>query len=33
MRWDLDNAESIMALSGLYYSDLWPDYWAVQAAA
>jgi len=33
MRWDLDNAESIMALGGLYYSNLWDDYWAVQAAA
>lgn len=33
MRWDLDNAESIMALGSLYYSELWDDYWAVQAAA
>jgi hypothetical protein len=33
MRWDLDNAESIMALSSLYYSELWTDYWALQAAA
>lgn len=33
MRWDLDNAESVMALGGLYYSKLWRDYWAVQAAA
>lgn len=33
MRWDQDNAESIMALGSLYYSDLWADYWAAQAAA
>jgi len=33
MRWDLDNAESIMALGSLYYSALWSDYWVRQAAA
>lgn len=33
MRWDLDNAESIMALGSLYYSELWQNYWAAQAAA
>jgi len=33
MRWDKDNAESMMALSSLYYSNLWTDYWAQQRAA
>jgi len=33
MRWDKDNAESIMALGGLYYSNLWTNYWAQQRAA
>ena len=33
MRWDLDNAESIMGLGSLYYCELWTDYWALQAAA
>jgi hypothetical protein len=33
MRWDLDNAESVMALGSLYYSKLWSHYWAAQAAA
>ena len=33
MRWDLDNAESIMALGSLYYSGLWQDYWAARPAA
>ena len=33
MRWDKDNAEAIMALGSLYYSNLWPDYWAHQRAA
>jgi hypothetical protein len=33
MRWDLDHAESVMALASLYYSQLWPDYWAAQVAA
>ena len=33
MRWDRDNAESIMALGSLYYSDLWNDYWDQQRAA
>ena len=33
MRWDRDNAESIMALGSLYYSDLWSDYWDQQRAA
>lgn len=33
MRWDADNAEAIMALGTLYYSNLWSHYWARQAAA
>lgn len=33
MRWDKDNAEAIMALGSLYYSNLWADYWDQQRAA
>ena len=33
MRWDKDNAESVMALAGLYHSGLWQDYWKAQRAA
>lgn len=33
MRWDKDNAEAIMALGSLYYSDLWNNYWDQQRAA
>jgi hypothetical protein len=33
MRWDKDNAEAIMALGSLYYSNLWANYWTVQRAA
>ena len=33
MRWDKDNAEAIMALGSLYYSNLWANYWAQQRAA
>ena len=33
MRWDRDNAEAVMSLGSLYYSDLWPQYWAQQRAA
>ena len=33
MRWDKDNAASIMALGSLYYSNLWSDYWNQQRAA
>ena len=33
MRWDKDNAEAIMALGSLYYSNLWTDYWSKQRAA
>ena len=33
MHWDKDNAESMMALAGLYYSNLWQNYWTRQKAA
>jgi len=33
MHWDIDNAEAMMALGSLYYSDQWDDYWARQRAA
>ena len=33
MHWDKDNAESVMALASLYYSNLWQDYWHKQRAA
>ena len=33
MRWDKDNAETLMALASLYYSNLWQHYWAKQRAA
>ena len=33
MRWDTDNAESMMALAGLYRSNLWQTYWESQRAA
>ena len=33
MRWDDDNAEAIMALGSLYYSNLWANFWAKQRAA
>jgi hypothetical protein len=33
MRWDADNAEAMMALGSLYYSNLWKDYWTRQRAA
>ena len=33
MHWDKDNAETIMALGSLYYSNLWAHYWAQQRAA
>ena len=33
MHWDKDNAEAIMALGSLYYSNLWGNYWAQQRAA
>ncbi len=33
MRWDKDNAESLMALASLYYSNLWREYWTQQRTA
>jgi len=33
MHWDNDNAEAIMALGSLYYSNLWHHYWQKQRAA
>jgi len=33
MHWDKDNAESMMALGSLYYSNLWQNYWTRQRAA
>ena len=33
MRWDKDNADSIMALGSLDYSDLWSNYSIQQRAA
>jgi len=33
MHWDKDNAESIMALGSLHYSNLWENYWADQRVA
>ena len=33
MRWDKDNAESMMALASVYRSNLWQTYWTSQRAA
>ena len=33
MHWDKDNAESMMTLGSLYYSNLWQHYWTRQRAA
>jgi hypothetical protein len=33
MRWDKDNAESVMALVSLYHSGLWRKYWKTQGRA
>ena len=33
MRWDKDNAESVMALASIYHSRLWDTYWNAQRAA
>lgn len=33
MRWDRDNAQAVMALGGLYHSNLWNPYWTHQRAA
>ena len=27
MRWDKDNAEAVMALASIYYSNQWDEYW------
>ena len=32
MRWDKDNAESVMALAGIYHSGLWGTYWKSERA-
>ena len=33
MRWDGDNAESIMAIASIYYTDQWTRYWKSQKKA
>ena len=33
MRWDRDNAESVMALASVYHSGQWHSYWASERAA
>lgn len=33
MHWDKDNAQSMMSLASLYYSNLWANYWTIQRAA
>jgi len=33
MHWDKDNAEAMMGLGSLYYSNLWQNYWTIQRAA
>jgi hypothetical protein len=33
MRWDQDNAESVMALAGIYHSGLWRTYWEGERTA
>jgi hypothetical protein len=33
MRWDGDNAESIMAIASIYYTDQWVRYWKSQVRA
>jgi hypothetical protein len=33
MHWDKDNAQAMMALGSLYYSNLWKNYWTKQRAA
>jgi hypothetical protein len=33
MRWDADNAEAVMALAGLYHSNLWQPYWKAERQA
>jgi hypothetical protein len=33
MHWDKDNAQAMMAIASLYYSNLWPHYWQTQRTA
>jgi hypothetical protein len=33
MRWDRENAESMMGLAALYHSGLWKTYWKIECAA
>ena len=33
MRWDKDNAESVMSLGCIYHSGLWNRYWKAQRSA
>jgi hypothetical protein len=33
MRWDKDNAEAVMGLASLYYSNQWDNYWKIRKAA
>lgn len=33
MRWDKDNAESLMALASIYHSNLWGTFWKTERAA
>ncbi|MBI9018196.1 MAG: hypothetical protein JEZ07_13145 [Phycisphaerae bacterium] len=33
MRWDSDNAEAVMALASIYYTDQWQRYWGTQKHA
>ena len=33
MHWDKDNAQSMMSLASLYYSNLLTHYWSIQRAA
>ena len=33
MRWDTDNAEAVMALASVYYSNQWEQYWDAKRKA
>ena len=33
MRWDQENAESIMGLAAIYHSGLWQTYWKIEREA
>ncbi len=33
MRWDGENAESVMALASIYYTDQWQEYWKLEKGA